>query len=101
SSVARYWRVGLRLALKHAAAIAASFATYNALKGSNKSNDFLAKNAAVFQYLAAAKGIEASERADTRSFATLPESINWSSLKIAPGKYQAQIHEKTGENSAS
>ncbi len=90
-AVARYWRVGLRLALKHAAAIAASFATYKALKGNNSENDFLARNAAVFQYLAAAKGIEASERADTRGWATLPESFNLTQFKLAPGKYKISV----------
>ena len=94
-TVARYWRVGLRLALKHAAAIAASFATYNALKGKKNDNDFLARNAAVFQYLAAAKGIEVSERADTRGWATLPESFNLTELHLSPGKYKFNIVEQT------
>lgn len=94
-TVARYWRVGLRLALKHAAAIAASFATYNALKGKKNDNDFLARNVAVFQYLAAAKGIEVSERADTRGWATLPESFNLTELHLNPGKYKFNIVEQT------
>lgn len=102
-TVARYWRVGVRLALKHAAAIAASFATYNALKGRKNDNDFLAKNAAVFQYLAAAKGIEVSETADTRGWATLPESFNLAQLYLAPGKYKFNIVEqaKTGTATTS
>lgn len=92
-AVARYWRVGVRLALKHAAAIAASFATYKALRGSKNDNDFLARNAAVFQYLAAAKGIEHSESADTRAWATLPDSFSWASFHLKPGKYQFVLHE--------
>lgn len=95
---ARYWRVGLRLALKHAAAIAASYATYKALRGSKNDNDFLAKNAAVFQYLAAAKGIEASERADTRGWATLPESFNLANLHLNPGKYKVSVLQTTANN---
>lgn len=93
NAAARYWRVGLRLALKHAAAIAASFATYKALKGRKNDNDFLASNAAVFQYLAAAKGIEASEQADTRAWATLPESFNLAELSLKPGKYKISVVE--------
>lgn len=100
SAAARYWRVGLRLALKHAAAIAASFATYNALKGRKNDNDFLASNAAVFQYLAAAKGIEASEQADTRGWATLPESFNLAGLNLKPGKYKISIVETPPEGAA-
>lgn len=100
SAAARYWRVGLRLALKHAAAIAASFATYKALKGRKNDNDFLASNAAVFQYLAAAKGIEASEKADTRAWATLPESFNLAELNLKSGKYKFSIVETPPEGAA-
>ena len=100
SAVARYWRVGVRLALKHAAAIAASFATYKALAGRKNDNDFLARNAAVFQYLAAAKGIEASERADTRAFATLPENFNLTDFYLAPGTYKINIVENPPQGAA-
>lgn len=98
---ARYWRVGLRLALKHAAAIAASFVTYNALKGKKNDNDFLARNAAVFQYLAAAKGIEVSERADTRAWATLPESFNLTEFYLKPGKYKVRMVEQLTADKAT
>ena len=100
AAVARYWRVGVRLALKHAAAIAASFATYKALAGRKNDNDFLARNAAVFQYLAAAKGIEVSERADTRALATLPESFNLTDFYLAPGKYKINIVENPVQGAA-
>ncbi|MCO4793858.1 MAG: hypothetical protein KC493_09105 [Bacteriovoracaceae bacterium] len=82
-----YLRVGSRLALKHAAAIAASFATYKAMKGGNRGNDFLAKNAAVLQYLGVSKGIEASEKADTRFWSTLPGNLRLSSFYLPKGDY--------------
>lgn len=100
-AVARYWRVGLRLALKHATAIAASFATYKALAGRKNDNDFLARNAAVFQYLAAARGIEMSERADTRGWATLPDSFNMTEFYLKPGKYKINIVETPPEGASS
>lgn len=87
-----YSRVGFRLATKHASAIAASFATYQALGGNQKKQDnFLAKNAALLQYLGAAKVIEESEKADTRNWSTLPNEIRLIDLELAPGKYRLEI----------
>lgn len=86
-----YTRVGTRLAIKHAAAIAASFATYSAMKGKSNGNDFFAKNAAVLQYLAVAKGIEASEKADTRFWSTLPSTLRLTSLYLPKGEYNFSL----------
>ncbi len=68
-----YWKVGTRLALKHLAAIMTSYATYQFLKQS--SGDFMAKNAALLQYLALSKAIESSEQADLRQWGTLPKLV--------------------------
>jgi hypothetical protein len=87
-----YSRVGTRLVTKHAAAIAASFATYKALGGGrNGDNNFLAKNAALLQYVGAAKLIEQSEKADTRNWSTLPNEIRLIDLNLAPGTYRLEL----------
>ena len=86
-ATSRYFRLGTRLATKHVAAIAASFATYSAMKGNQRGNDFFARQAAVLQYLAVAKGIEASERADTRFWSTLPGNLRLTSLYLPKGEY--------------
>ncbi len=85
-----YTRVGARLAVKHVAAIAAAYATYK-LMSKNKNNAFFARQAAVFQYIATAKGIEASEGADTRYWSTLPSDIWMGKLKLPEGNYQVYI----------
>lgn len=98
SSAWTYTRTGFRLATKHASAIAASFATYKALgggKGSN--NDFLARNAAVIQYIGAAKVIEESEKADTRFWSTLPNEIRLVDMDLAPGTYHLEIRQSPTE----
>ena len=87
-----YSRVGFRLAAKHATAIAASFATYKAFGGGRKGdNNFLAKNAALIQYLGASKLIEASEKADTRFWSTLPNEIRLVDLELEPGDYHLEM----------
>ena len=92
SSAWTYTRVGFRLAAKHATAIAASYATYKALGGGRKGeNNFLAKNAAVIQYIGAAKFIEESEKADTRYWSTLPNEIRLIDLNLIPGFYHFEI----------
>ena len=86
-----YSRVGFRLAAKHATAIAASYATYKALGGGAKSDNFLAKNAAMLQYVGASKVIEESEKADTRYWSTLPNEIRLIDLDLAPGNYHLEV----------
>ncbi len=89
-----YKRVGARLAIKHITAIVAAFATYKAMS-SGKNASFFAKQAAIIQYLASAKGIENSERADTRFWSSLPSDVWMGKFKLAKGSYQvfAKIHE--------
>jgi len=100
SSAWTYTRTGFRLATKHATAIVASFATYKALGGGNRganNNDFLARNAAVLQYIGAAKAIEESEKADTRFWSTLPNEIRLVDLDINPGLYHLEIRQSPTE----
>ncbi|MEI8346897.1 MAG: hypothetical protein WCG27_05490, partial [Pseudomonadota bacterium] len=84
----RATRLGSRLALKHATAIIASFLTYQSLK---EKSEFLAKNAAVFQYVAAAKAIESSELADTRFWSSLPAEVRMTDFYLPVGDYQAKL----------
>lgn len=92
-----YARIGFRLATKHATAIAASFATYKALGGGRGSeNNFLAKNAAVVQYIGAARVIAESEKADTRYWSTLPNEIRLADLELPPGDYRLELSSSDG-----
>lgn len=96
-SSSKYKKLGSRLVLKHLTAIMASYATYKALKNSGKAG-FLAKQAAVLQYLAASKGIEASEKADVRYWSTLPSTIRFADIALPEGDYQATLKEFDGKN---
>lgn len=85
-----YTRVGARLAIKHITAIVAAYATYKAMS-SGKNSSFFAKQAALIQYLATAKGIEASERADTRFWSSLPSDVWMGKFKLPKGSYQVFV----------
>ncbi len=91
-----YTRVGTRLAIKHASAILASFATYKAL-GGKQQNDFFARNAALLQYIGASKVIEESEKADTRYWSTLPNELRMIDLDLAPGNYSLVLKLESSE----
>ena len=93
SSAWTYSRVGFRLAAKYATAIGASFATYKALGGSGQKgdNNFLAKNAAVVQFIGASKLIEESEKADTRYWSTLPNEIRLIDFELPAGHYHLEM----------
>lgn len=84
-------RTGTRVAIKHAAAIVAAYGTYRALKGDKGDNDFLARSAALLGYVAASKGIAASERADTRYWSTIPGNIRLTEAALAPGAYTYEV----------
>ena len=82
-----YVKTGIRLALKHLTAIAASYGTYSLMKGKNEENDFFARNAALIQYMAASKAIDASEKADIRQWRTLPKSFWILDTFVPEGEY--------------
>lgn len=90
-SRARATRQGMRVAGKHITAIAASFATYNALRGDDDSSKSMARSIALLQYTAASRLIVASERADTRYWSTLPRDIRSITLPLRPGTYRAEL----------
>lgn len=92
NSWSRFTRVGLRVALKHVAAIVASYGTYRMLlREGDDSSRFMARNAAVLQYIAASRGIAASERADTRHWTSLPAGVRIVDFFAPEGKYQLKL----------
>jgi hypothetical protein len=91
-SLLRYSKVGLRVALKHLAAIVASYGTYKMLsREDDQGANFLAKNAAILQYIGASRAIAASERADTRHWSTLPNNFRMLDLHLPPGEYRVKL----------
>ncbi|HAZ14331.1 MAG: hypothetical protein A2X86_19080 [Bdellovibrionales bacterium GWA2_49_15] len=88
-SASRYTKLGVRLASKHLTAIAASYGTYTLTK--QKLGDFFAKQAAVLQYIGASKAIEASEKADTRYWSTLPADFRIRDFYLDKGSYTFKI----------
>ena len=91
--------LGVRLAWKHIIAITAAVTTYQSMK--KKNAEFLAKQIAVFQYMASAKLIAESEAADTRYWSTLPKNIRMTQVQVPPGKYIIKIHELTSMGGSS
>lgn len=88
-AVARYVRTGSRVAVKHILAIVAAYGVYQKLR--SKSEDFLAKTAAMATYVGASKGIAAMEKADVRHWTTLPQAIRMMELKLPPGSYKVAV----------
>lgn len=84
-TMALYTKTGLRVAGKHMAALLASYAIYNTNK--NK-GDLIAMGMASMAYTAANKGIEMSEKADLRSWQTLPQNFKATSTSLSPGEYK-------------
>lgn len=93
----RILRTGVRVATKHALAIVSAYALYqNMSKG--KKGDFIASMAAVATYTAATKGIAWSERADTRSWATLPRTLRLTDASLSEGQYEVSLGLKAEQN---
>jgi hypothetical protein len=93
-NAARYLRTGLRLAIKHAVAIAASIATYQGIKKGKDENESSAAAAAAFQYFLANQAIKASEKADTRYWATLPRQFRMAEVSLSSGDYELSVSKK-------
>ncbi|MBT3586174.1 MAG: hypothetical protein HN509_14805 [Halobacteriovoraceae bacterium] len=98
NSATRYTRLGARLAAKHIVGIFAAYLTY---KGLRSKNEFLAKSAALLQYTGTSKAIEASERADTRYWSTLPWDLRVLHLSLPVGQYKLKALVKEGANTKS
>lgn len=85
--VARYVKTGIRVASKHLVAIVAAMKMYQTLN-KNGVGDLIAKTAAMTTYVGASKGLTLLEKADTRHWATLPQAIRMTELKLDPGIYK-------------
>lgn len=83
-----YIRIGTRIALKHAAALIASYGIYK-----NNPN-LIGQGLGLASYVAASKGISQSEKADLRFWSTLPNSLHIQSLNLLPGEYKVNILEE-------
>jgi len=77
---------GTRVAAKHLTALLASYATYKSLK--EKMGDGFALLSGIAGYNIASRGIEESEKADLRSWISLPNQVRMSSFKLSPGNYE-------------
>lgn len=94
----RYFRQGPRIAMKHAAAIAASYLTYRSLRGGDDGGA-AARAIALLQYTAASRAIAASERADTRYWSTLPSDLMLTELYLPAGKYYLELTKRDHKGS--
>ena len=79
-------KVGTRVAAKHLTALGAAYLTYKNIK--EKMGDGIALMSGVAAYNLAAKGIAETERADLRSWLTLPNQVRMNSFKLDPGEYE-------------
>ena len=86
--VSRYVKTGTRVAVKHILAIVAAMQIHDRLK---ESGAFIAGAAAMATYVAASKGIEAMEKADTRHWTTLPQAFRMMELNLPSGNYQIAL----------
>lgn len=96
-----YKKIGVKIALKHIAAILAAYATYKAMSsmnGDGNGSDFIARAAAIAQYAASSKAIKASESADIRCWTTLPNNIYMSDFNLPVGEYILYTREKNTGN---
>ncbi len=90
---ANYIKTGSRVAVKHILALITAYKTYQLLKQRGGAMEFLARNAALIEYMGASKVIKATEKADTRYWSSLPKTINMQSLKLVAGKYKLKVKE--------
>ena len=93
----RILRTGVRVATKHILAIVSAYTLYKSMS-KGKDDDFFAKLAAVGAYVAATKSIAWSERADTRSWATLPRTLRLTDAMLEPGDYDVSLGLKPEQN---
>jgi len=76
-----YAKIGLRVAIKHIAALAAAYAVVKKTPG------IAGELIAAGMYAGSNKAIAASEEADLRFWLTLPHTIRMSSVQLSPGNY--------------
>ncbi|MBF0300354.1 MAG: hypothetical protein HQK51_16665 [Oligoflexia bacterium] len=95
-SAIRYVKTGVRMGSKHLLAILSAYGTYKMIS-SKSSSDFIARNAAVLQYIALSKGIALTERADVRYWITLPKDIRMTKISLAKGCYGVRVKIADGQ----
>lgn len=78
--------VGTRVAAKHLTALGAAYLTYRQVK--DKLGDGMALISGTAAYNLAAKAIAESEKADLRSWMTLPNQVRMNSFKLEQGEYE-------------
>lgn len=79
-------KTGTRVAAKHLTALGAAYLTYRNLK--DKMGDGIALMSGTAAYSLAAKGIAETEKADLRSWMTLPNQVRMNSFKLPAGEYE-------------
>jgi len=89
-STSLYVKTGARVAGKHLAALLSAYTIYQQTKDKG---EMIAMTAATFAYSAANKAIEASERADLRSWRSLPQNFLLSSGRLPAGEYKISMKE--------
>lgn len=82
---------GARILGKHLLALGSAYTLYQTQK--EAMGEGLAMLGATATYQIASKGIEASEQADLRSWATVPRSLYLASASLKPGEYQLVVNE--------
>ena len=87
-SAALYGRIGLRMALKYIPLIVAAYSAFQ------NSEDPLSRQLALLLFVAGAKGIQETEKADIRYWSTLPADIRLLSFSLSPGRYHLEIYSK-------
>jgi len=100
---------GARFVTKHVIAMMGAYALYQSIDIASRSQNAqgnygdggsaLAKFAAISSYLASAKLIELSEKADLRSWSTLPKDVFQIRTKLQKGEYKIWLVSKNDPNS--
>ena len=79
-------KTGTRVAAKHLAALGGAYLTYKNLQ--SKMGDSIALISGTAAYNLASRGIAETEKADLRSWITLPNQVRMNSFKLPAGEYE-------------
>ena len=79
-------KTGTRVAAKHLAALGGAYLTYKNLQ--DKMGDGIALMSGTAAYNLASRGIAETEKADLRSWITLPNQVRMNSFKLPAGEYE-------------
>ncbi len=78
--------IGTRVAAKHLVALSGAYLTYKNLQA--QMGDGLALLSGTAAYNFASRGIQSTEKADLRSWITLPNQVRMNSFKLPAGEYE-------------